>query len=378
LQLFTRRVAPLLAPLVIFGLVAAACSSDSKSNTNTSTSTSSTGSSSKGGSSVKGLEIDYATLSATLNGSGSTFQAPLEEAEIAAFQEQANKVTINYGGGGSGKGKTDLHDQVVDYAGTDSLIKDADKSGFKGGDVLYFPFAAAPITVSYNLKGVSNLQLSPDTIAKIFQVQIKTWNDPAIAADNPGVTLPATPITVAHRSDGSGTTNNFTGFLDKAAKPAWTLGRGDTVNWDASTQGGNGNRGVAQIVQSSDGGIGYVDFADAKAANLRFASIKNAAGKFIAPSVDATAAALATTTPNADLTYDPLNAAGDTTYPIATPTWILVYKKQPDKAKGDAIKGFLNFILTDGQQLYADANYAPLPDAFRQKAIDQLNQITIG
>src|SRR5205807_8627392 len=135
--------------------------------------------------------------------------------------------------------------------------------------------------------------------------QIKSWNDPVIAADNPGVTLPNTAITVAHRSDGSGTTNNFTGFLDKAAKGTWTLGRGDTVNWNASTQAGNGNRGVAQIVQSTDGAVGYVDYADAKAANLSFAKVKNAAGKFVAPTLDGVSAALEATPLNADLTFDP-------------------------------------------------------------------------
>ena len=367
-----------MAVLAALAVIGAACSSDSNKTTSSSSSTgsgSSTGSSSSG-STISGLSLDYSSLNATLNGSGSTFQAPFEEALIAAFQEKASGVTINYGGGGSGKGKTDLHDQVVDFAGTDSLVKDADKPGFKGGDILYFPLAAAPITVSYNLSGVSSLQLSPDTIAKIFQAQIKTWNDPAIAADNPGATLPNTAITVAHRSDGSGTTNNFTGYLAKAAASTWTLGRGDTVNWDASTQAGNGNRGVAQIVQSANGGIGYVDFADAKAAGLSFAKIKNAAGKFVEPTLDGVSAALDKTTLNADLTYDPLNAAGDATYPIATPTWIVVYKQQTDKAKGDAIKGYLNFMLTEGQDLAADANYAKLPDSFRQKAIDQLGQIT--
>src|SRR5437763_7907307 len=363
------RTVWVIGVVAVLAVLGAACSSDSKTTSSSSTgSTPSTGSSST----VTGLTIDYSGLSGTLNASGSTFQAPFEEALIAAFQEKASGVTINYGGGGSGKGKTDLHDQVVDFAGTDSLVKDADKPGFKGGDLVYFPMAAAPITVSYKLSGVSSLQLSPDTVAKIFQAQIKSWNDPVIAADNPGVTLPNTAITVAHRSDGSGTTNNFTGFLDKAAKGTWTLGRGDTVNWDASTQAGNGNRGVAQIVQSADGGIGYVDFADAKAAGLSFAKIKNAAGTFVDPTLAGVSAALATTTPNADLTYDPLNAAGDTTYPIATPTWILVYKKQTDKAKGDALKGYLNFLLTDGQDLANDAGYAKLPDAFRQKAIDQL------
>src|SRR5256714_61598 len=347
------RTVWVIGVVAALALLGAACSSDSKT-----TSSSSTGSKPSTGSSsaVTGLTIDYSGLRGTLNASGSTFQAPFEEALIAAFQEKASGVNINYGGGGSGKGKTDLHDQVVDFAGTDSLVKDADKPGFKGGDLVYFPMAAAPITVSYKLSGVSSLQLSPDTVAKIFQAQIKSWNDPVIAADNPGVTLPNTAITVAHRSDGSGTTNNFTGFLTKAAPSTWTLGRGDTVNWDASTQAGNGNRGVAQIVQATDGGVGYVDFADAKAANLSFASIKNSAGKYIIPNLAGVSEALDHTTLNSDLTYDPLNAAGDGTYPIATPTWMIVYKNQSSKSKGDAIKAYLNYILTDGQGMAADLN----------------------
>jgi phosphate transport system substrate-binding protein len=225
---------------------------------------------------------------------------------------------------------------------------------------------------------VSNLQLSADTIAKIFQVQIKTWNDPAIAADNPGVNLPSTQITVAHRSDGSGTTNNFTGFLTKAAPQSWTLGRGDTVNWDPSTQAGNGNTGVAQIIQSTDGGVGYVDFADAKTAKFTFASIKNANGKFVPPTLEGVSAALNATTLNSDLTYDPLYATGDAAYPIATPTWMIVYQNQTSKAKGDAIQGYLNYILSDGQSQLAGINYARLPEGFRQNAIAQLTTLNIA
>jgi phosphate transport system substrate-binding protein len=369
----SRRATSILVALVALALVGAACGSSKKS------SSSDTSSSNNGSSGTpSGMNINYGNLSATLNASGSTFQAAFQEAQIAAFQEKASKVTINYGGGGSGKGKTDLHDGIVDFAGTDSLLKDTDKASAKGGTILYFPVAAAPITVSYNLKGVSKLQLSADTIAKIFQVQIKNWNDPTIAADNPGVTLPSTAITVVHRSDGSGTTNNFSGYLAKAAPTVWTLGRGDTVNWATSTQAGNGNRGVAQIVQSTDGAVGYVDFADAKASNLTFATIKNANGKFVAPTLDGVSAALNETQLNADLTYDPLNATGDTTYPIATPTWMIAYKTQPDKAKGEALQGYLNFIFTDGQSLSADAGYAKMPNSYLQKAIDQLKTMAVG
>ena len=139
-------------------------------------------------------------------------------------------------------------------------------------------------------RGVDKLQLSPDTIAKIFQRQIKKWNDAAIAADNPGVTLPDTDIVVAHRSDSSGTTDNFTKFLDRPSgaggSGVWTLKSGSTVEWPTDTQAGNGNAGVAQIIQGTTGAIGYVDLADAKSLDLKFASVKNKAGKFVEPTLD--------------------------------------------------------------------------------------------
>ncbi len=374
----TTRIARLSALVVAGALLTAACSSKDPETPGSTTKTTK-------GDDAAGLSIDYASLSATLNGSGSTFQAALQEAAKAGFLEVAPKVTVNYGGGGSGKGKTDLAGQVVDFAGSDSLIKDADKPTFKGGDVLYFPVAAAPITVAYQLEGVSKLQLSADTIAKIFQTEITSWDDAAIKADNPGVKLPATNIVVVHRAEGSGTTSNFTGFLAKAAQTTWTLGKGDTVSWDPNTQAGAGNQGVAQLIGNGsgtlkgvNGAIGYVDFADAKATNLKVASIKNAAGKFVAPTLAGVSAALDETTPNADLTFDPLNAAGATAYPIATPTWVLVYKNQPDRAKGEAVKGFLNFLLTDGQALNESVNFAKLPSSYTELALAQLKTLVVA
>lgn len=337
------------------------------------------------GGSSQGLDIDYGSLSGTLNGSGSSFQLPLQEAMRAGFAEAAPGVTVNYPGGGSGKGKTELQGNVVDYAGSDSLPKPEDLSLYKGGDVLYFPVAAAPITVAYQLKGVSELQLSPDTMAKIFQTEITSWDDAAIKADNPGVSLPATKILVAHRSDGSGTTNNFTSYLTKAAPTTWTLGKGDTVNWAGSTQAGNGNQGVAQLVgngsgslKGTNGAIGYVDFSDAVALNLATAAVKNADGKFVAPTLAGVSKALDQAALADDMSFDPLNAPGPDTYPIATPTWMLVYKNQTNKAKGEALRGFINYILTDGQDLYAEANYAQLPDTFREKALAQLETLVIA
>ncbi|MBV8950906.1 MAG: phosphate ABC transporter substrate-binding protein PstS, partial [Actinobacteria bacterium] len=284
----TKRLA---GALVVLALVAAACGSSSSSNKSTGTT----------GAALPG---------ATLNGSGSTFQQAYDQAAIQTFTQAHSGVTINYAGGGSGKGRTDLAGKIVDFAGTDALPKQSDLSTYTGGALLYFPTVAAPITVSYNLSGVSNLQLSADTLAKIFQAQITTWNDPAIKAENSGASLPSTKITVVHRSDSSGTTQNFTAFLNSAAPTTWKLGTSTTVAWPAGTQAGNGNGGVAQLVKSTSGAIGYVDYSDAKAASLTFAAIKNKAGNYVKASLAGATAALSGITPNPDLSYNPINADG--------------------------------------------------------------------
>lgn len=323
-----------------------------------------------------------AKLSAELNGSGSTFVQTFVEESIANFTKANGDVTINYGGGGSGKGRQDLADQIVDYAGTDGKIKDADVAGYKGGKVLYFPVVVAPITVSYNLDGVDALKLSPTTIAKIFQVQITKWNDAAIAADNPGVTLPDQAITVVHRSDSSGTTGNFTKFLDNSVGSkgdgTWTLGTDSTVAWAANTQAGNGNGGVAQIIGTVKGAIGYVDYSDAIDAKLTFAEIKNKAGKFVKAGLDGASAAAAGATVADDLTFSAVWADGDASYPITAQTWIIVYQKQTDAAKGAAIKAFIDYMLTDGQTVAPKVNYAPLPGDLDTKAIAQLDKLEMG
>jgi phosphate transport system substrate-binding protein len=282
---------------------------------------------------------------------------------------------------GSSDGKQGLSDGTLDFAGSDSPVKDDEDLFKKKDDVLYFPLVTAPITVSFNVKGLDELQLSPDTLAKIFSTDITTWDDPAIKADNPDATLPDQAITVAVRADGSGTTENFTKFLDAAVGTGgdgtWTLKSGSTVEWPADVQAAQGNSGVAQIVSSTSGAIGYVDLSDAKAANLQFATVKNKAGKFIEPTLEATSDAAAHITVNPDLTFFTGWADGDTSYPIAAQTWIIVYKDQTDNAKGEATKAFINYVLTEGQDAAADIDYAKLPDELKQKAIDQLDQIVI-
>lgn len=318
-----------------------------------------------------------AKLSGTLNGSGATFPKPYYEEVIRAYQQQQPGVTVNYAGGGSGTGRTNLQDGVVDFAGSDGLVKDADKPKYKGGEFLYVPTVAAPITMAYNLPAARELVLDADTIAKIFQRQVKQWDDPAIKALNPGANLPGTPITVAHRSDGSGTTENFTLYLVDAAPNTWTLKSGSTVEWPTDTQAGNGNQGVSQIVKNTEGGIGYVDLSDAKASGLQLAAVKNKAGKAVKPTLEATSAALDGITVKEDLSYNPLNASGDASYPIVAPTWILVYKNQTDKAKGEMLKSFLTFMLNDGQELANEVDYAKLPTKLKERAVRQVATINV-
>ena len=310
----------------------------------------------------------------TLNGSGSTFQKGYQEAAIEAYAKTAG-VKINYGGGGSGKGRQDLADMVVDFAGADSPYKDADLAKNKGGDVLYFAILLGPITISYNLDGVDKLKLSPDTLAQIFQRGIKKWNDKAIAADNPGVKLPDADIVVAHRSDGSGTTDNFTKYLVDAAPKTWTLKSGSTVEWSADTQAGNGNAGVAQIVKATKGAIGYVDLSDAKASGLKYAQIKNKAGKFIEPTAESASAAADGIDVKDNLLFSAINAKGDTSYPITYQSWVIVYAKQADKTRVAALKAYLKFLVGDGQKFLKDLDFAPLPKSLHDKAMKQLDKI---
>jgi len=315
--------------------------------------------------------------SVSLNASGSTFQKAYQEVAIEAFTKANAGVKINYGGGGSGKGRQDLADQVVDFAGADSPYKDADLAKNKGGDVLYFPILLGAITLSYNVDGVDALQLSAPTIAKIFQREIKKWNDPAIAADNPSVKLPDTDIVVAHRSDGSGTTDNFTKYLDKAGKDAWKLKSGSTVEWPADSQAGNGNAGVAQIVKSTKGAIGYVDLSDAKASGLHYASVQNAGGKFVAPSADSSSAAGDGIEVKDNLLFSALDPKGDAAYPITYQSWVIVYAKQADHAKGTALKAYLKYLVTDGQAQLKDLDFAPLPKSLADKAVAQLDKLVV-
>ncbi len=360
-----RSLTRALALAVVLTLAAAACGDSGGGDEETTATT------------AGGSTQSEPKLSATLSGSGATFPKPFYEETIRAYQQKQPGVTVNYAGGGSGTGRTNLQDGVVDFAGSDGLVKEADIAKYKGGEFLYVPTVAAPITVSYNLPEVKDLVLDADVVAKIFQRQVKQWDDAAIKALNPGVNLPSTAITVAHRSDGSGTTENFTLYLVAAAPSTWTLKSGSTVEWPADTQAGNGNQGVSQIVKSTAGAIGYVDLSDAKASGLQFAGLKNKVGKTVKPTLEGASAALDGITVKDDLSYNPLNADGEKSYPITAPTWILVYKNQTDKAKGEALKSFLNFMLNEGQELAAGIDYARLPASLKAKAVAQVAKLSL-
>jgi phosphate transport system substrate-binding protein len=363
-----QRVAAVGAAAVATALSLAACSSSSSSSTPASSGSSSAASSASSSSG--------AALSGTLNGSGSTFQLTFQQAAIQAFKTIQSGMTVNYGGGGSGKGRTDLASGVVNYAGSDSTIPSTEMASFNGKTVLYFPVVIGPITLSYNLSGLSKpLQLSAPVIAGIFDGKITTWNNSQIAADNPGVTLPSTAITLAVRSDSSGTTQNFSLFLMNAAPSVWTLGSSSTIKWPSAAHAGSGNGGVAQIIKSTPGAIGYVDYADAKASGLTFASVKNKAGTYVAPSPTSASAAAAGVTVAPNLTFHAVWGTGAQAYPITYQSWVLVYETQPNANDAAMIKAYVGYLVGDGQKLLPSLGYAPLPANIDQMAVAQLSKI---
>ncbi len=362
-----KKLLAMLSLLLAFGLLAAACGGDDGDDTSKSGDTT--------GSTTAGSGVDFTALSGTITGSGSSFTDAFLQAAIDSFSDESG-LSVTYNPTGSGQGKKDFGANLVSFAGTDSLVKDGD--GPTAGSYLYVPTVAAPITISYNLSGVDDLQLSAETLGGIFSGTITKWDDAKIAADNPDADLPSKTIVMVHRADGSGTTSNFTKYLTKAAGAAWTLGSGDTVAWPANSQAGPKNAGVAKIIKDTDGAIGYVDLSDAEATQLTFAKVENQAGGFIAPTIEGAEAALEGATVNADLTYDPLDASGDAAYPITSPTYLLVRTSYADQKTADNVKGFVTFLLTDGQALAKDVAYAKLSSQLQQKALAQLELVKVG
>jgi phosphate transport system substrate-binding protein len=323
-----------------------------------------------------------ATANLTLQGAGATFPALLYQVWIEKFAAKYANIQIDYQSIGSGGGIKAITQGTVDFGASDAAMKDAEIAALPAGSkILHIPTALGAVVVIYNLKDVADLNLDADNVAGIFLGKISKWNDPAIAANNPGVTLPDKDILVVHRSDGSGTTNAFTTYLD-TVNAEWhtNVGKGKEVKWPVGT-GAAGNDGVAGGVKQNDGAVGYVELEYAKISQIKSAKLKNAAGTFVAGSTDgvtAAAEAIAADFP-ADFRQAPIiNGAGDTTYPIASYTYILAYVDQKDADKGKTLVAFLHWALTDGQADEKGIGYAPLPAAVQQKALDALHQFTIG
>ena len=318
---------------------------------------------------------------ADLTGAGATFPYPIYSKWFSQYAAKTG-VKINYQSIGSGGGIRQLSEQTVDFGATDAPMSDAELAKAKGGAIMHFPTVLGAVVLIYNLPQLTQpLKLNGETIAAIFQGQITRWNDARIAALNPGTTLPASDILVVHRSDGSGTSYVFTDYLAKVS-PAWAAkpGKGKEVQWPAGL-GAKGNEGVAGQVKQTPGAIGYAELAYATQNKLATAMLANVTGEFVAPSiasVTAAAAGAAATLPaNTDYRVSIVDAPGKGVYPIASFTWIIVYQKQPDAAKGKKVVDFLRWALADGQAMAAPLDYAPLPEAMRSALATRLASIQI-
>ncbi len=329
-------------------------------------------SNSSSGTSAAGAGTSASAAPASLTGSGSTFAAPIYQQ--LGSEVKGEGLTINYQPTGSGQGIADLTNKSVDFAGSDPPMKDEEVTAAdKSGQPVHVPTAFGAITVSYNLDGVkTGLKLDGATIADIYLGKIKKWNDPAIAKQNPGVSLPSTDITVVHRSDESGTTKGFTGFLE-GYSPEWKskVGSDKTVKWPTGT-GAKGNDGVAAAVKQTPGSVGYVEQAYALQNNFTFASVKNKSGKYIVPTLDSVTASGDGVDIPADLRFTITDSPNPTAYPISSQTFIVVYKDPckagANKAKAAGLVRWLDFVLGPGQATIKKLSYAPLPSAIAAKA----------
>ncbi len=326
-----------------------------------------------------GIDTTQGALTAGLNGAGATFPEPLYVEWVGEFQLGNPDVTINYQGIGSGGGIEQFTKLTVDFGASDAPMKDeelaaAEASG--GAKVLHIPTVFGAVVLAYNLDGVDELKLDADTLAAIFLGNVTNWDDPAVAALNPGATLPDKAIQVVHRSDSSGTTNIFTGYLAKASSEwAGKVGEGKEVQWPVGV-GGQGNDGVAAVVQQQTGSIGYVEYSYASESGLSMATLKNKSGNFIVPSLEATSAAAVGVTFPADLRFSVSDSEGAQAYPIVGATWILAFEKMSDPAKAAALKAWLTWSLNDGTAIAQELGYAPLSEelkALAQAKIDSIN-----
>jgi len=345
-----------LAGCAILALGLAACGSSGSSSSSSSSSTSAS-----------------TSASATISGAGSTFAAPVYEQWASA----QSGLTVNYQSVGSGAGITAIETKTVDFGASDPPLKPADEEAIakNGSPAVQIPMFLGAITVSYNVPGLkTGLKLDGKTIANIFIGKIKAWNDPAIQALNPGLTLPSTAITVIHRSDSSGTTSGFTSFLAEVDPEFKSkVGEGKTVPWPTGT-GEKGNAGVAGGVEQTAGAVGYVEQAYALTHNFTVAAVKNKAGSFVAPTLASTSASGEGVKVPANLGIKVINSPTASAYPITSQTFVVVNQdlcKAGTPGGEAAAKGlvkFLDYGLGEGQAILSKADYAALPSAILAKS----------
>ncbi len=309
----------------------------------------------------------------TITGAGSTFVTPIMTRWVADYHRTHPNVEVNYQSIGSGGGIQQLKQQLIDFGASDAALSD-DQLKQMPVSVIQIAESAGPVCITYNLPDLKQpLKLSAAALSGIFLGTVKTWKDPEIAKSNPGVKLPDLPVVVAHRSDGSGTTNIFTTYL-AAVNPQWAgkVGKGLSVNWPVGL-GGKGSEGVTGLVKQNEGGIGYVELTYATQNHLPVAEIQNKAGRWVAPSAQGATVAIDAFKDSLDKDLrasivQPPASASDA-YPISGMTYLLIPKDGADKAKRAALKDFVKYVITSGQQVSTQLDYSQLPQSLEQ--IDQ-------
>jgi phosphate transport system substrate-binding protein len=309
-----------------------------------------------------------------INGAGATFPYPIYSKWFDEYTKVDPSVRFNYQSIGSGGGQKQIMAQTVDFGASDGPMSDENLAKAPG-KLLHIPTVAGAVVISYNLPGNPALTFDGDTIADMYLGKIKKWNDPKIAALNPGVKLPDNDVVVVHRSDGSGTTFIFTDYLSKVS-PEWKqkVGNNTSVKWPTGL-GAKGNEGVSGQVKQVPGAIGYVELIYALQNKMDFAQLKNAAGKVVKPSLESVTAALSTAEIPDDFRFSMTNAPGPDAYPISGATWLLVYQQQKDPSKGKKLIEFLKWAMSKGEGMAKALDYAPLPDSVQQRVLKRIDEI---
>jgi phosphate transport system substrate-binding protein len=311
--------------------------------------------------------VVFAHAALSINGAGASFPYPMYSKWFDEYRKKNPSVEINYQSIGSGGGIKQVTEGTVDFGASDGPMNDEQLKAFQdkhGFGILHFPTVLGAVVPTYNIQGVTGaLNFTPEALAGIFLGKITKWNDPAIAGANKGVTLPSADIVVVHRSDGSGTTYIWTDYLSKV-NDEWKnkVGKGASINWPVGL-GGKGSEGVTGQIKNTPNSIGYVELIYALSNNIPYGSVKNSSGSFVKAdlaSVSDAAAGAAKTIPD-DFRVSITDAPGKNAYPISSFTWLLIPEKFSDAAKRDAIKGFVKWMLTDGQSYTEQLSYAKLP-----------------